>query len=95
MPDNACIFGNQRKAADADLSASLQAADEARRLANARLQQANEKIGLLERKIAELQADLLIEKKKIEKARLRQKNSVERANRFKAQLLKLSSQEKL
>lgn len=89
------MFGNQRKAADADLSASLQAADEARRLANARLQQANEKIGLLERKIAELQADLLIEKKKIEKARLRQKNSVERANRFKAQLLKLSSQEKL
>ena len=89
------MFGNQRKAADADLSASLQAADEARRLANARLQQANEKIGLLERKIAELQADLLIEKKKIEKARLRQKNSVERANRFKAQLLKLSSQDKL
>ena len=89
------MFGNQRKAADADLSASLQAADEARRLANARLQQANEKIGLLERKIAELQADLLIEKKKIEKARLRQKNSVELANRFKAQLLKLSSQEKL
>ena len=42
------MFGNQRKAADADLSASLQAADEARRLANARLQQANEKIGLLE-----------------------------------------------
>lgn len=84
---NLDMFGSaQKKAAEADLSAALQAADDARRAANARLQEANEKIGQLEQMIEVLKADLSIERKKVEKARIRQKNSVERANRFKTQL---------
>lgn len=83
---NQHMFGTQRKTAEIDLSGALQAADDARRAANARLQEANEKIGQLEQQVEVLKADLLIERRKTEKARARQKNSVERANRFKAQL---------
>ena len=86
---NLHMFGTQRKTAEADLSSALQAADDARRAANARLQEAHQKIGQLEQMIEVLKADLSIERKKVEKARIRQKNSVERANRFKTQLDKL------
>ena len=82
------IFGSDSKTGQQidELLLQLQESESARKKLLANLAEANRKIAELENNLAMKEAKLNEALRAVTKARKRQKNSVERANRFKAKL---------
>lgn len=82
------IFGSDSKTGQQidELLLQLQESESARKKLSANLAEANRKIAELENNLAMKEAKITEALRAVTKARKRQKNSVQRANRFKAKL---------
>lgn len=87
------MFGRNDEGQMKEMQEQLQRALQANKNGAAQLAAARARNAELEAQAVRLQAELLVVRALAQRARVRQKNSVERANRLKKQLIKTSGPE--
>lgn len=86
------MFGSNQKTEEIEsLRALLREADNEQRRLSQALAHAHEKLNNLQTELEAALAEVILSRKKVERMRARQKNSVERANRFKKQIQALKN----
>lgn len=86
------MFGSNQKTEEIEnLRALLREAFNEQRRLNQALAHAHEKLNNLQTELEAALAEVILSRKKVERMRARQKNSAERANRFKKQIQALKN----